>query len=218
LLAALPSLLSCMGAIACPSAVPPGLRGESVGEETVVNGLPMTIKQVTGKESPEDLLARVEKLWSDDRYDVRRQRVGMWDMVSARSAKCNTTLQLIDRGGSFGYFAVSHPTRSTAWLPKQVGVPLPSGVTLSSTVSTVDGGRSGHTIAFSTKRSVGDINDYFLTELDRTGWQAVTSHEMQMGQDNNARVVSGQKEREQISVVLWDDGLTRAVLSLSESP
>ena len=213
-------LLAATFATACPTALPAGLRGESVGDSMVVNGLPLTVMQVTGKETAADMLARVEKDWKDADYDVRRQRTGAWDVIAARSADCNTTLQLMDsgeRGGSFGYLGVGNPARSSEWLPRRLGVTLPGSITLNSTVASTDGGRSGTTIAFSTKRGVGDINDYFLTHLNRTGWEAVNSQELRASGSNRARVVSAQKGREQISIVLWQDGFTRALINLSEA-
>ena len=202
---------------ACPLSTPSGLAGESVGEKTVVNGLPVLIQQVSGLERSDQVLARVASAWADEKFDVRRQRAGEWDVVSARSAKCTTTLQLIDRSGSFGYFAVSEPGRTTAWLPKSLGFTMPGSVTLNSTVSSNDGGRIGHTITFSTQRSIEDINDYFLGELGRKGWTAVKSHEIRVAEAPLKKVISGQKGREQLSLIVWDDGQTRAVLNVAES-
>jgi Flp pilus assembly pilin Flp len=156
------ALMAASWASACPTEIPAGLSAEAVGEKTVVNGMPVVIHQVNGKERSADILARVAKTWADEKRDVRRDNVGSWDVVAVRSAKCSTTLQLIDRNGSFGYFAVGEPARSTAWLPKTLNFTMPSGVTLNSTVSSSDSGRAGHTITFSTRRSVSDINDYFL--------------------------------------------------------
>jgi hypothetical protein len=211
------ALMAVSWATACPTEIPAGLSAEAVGEKTVVNGMPVVIHQVNGKERSADILSRVAKTWADEKRDVRRDNVGSWDVVAVRSAKCSTTLQLIDRNGSFGYFAVGEPARSTAWLPKTLNFTMPSGVTLNSTVSSSDSGRAGHTITFSTRRSVSDMNDYFLSELGRKGWAAVTSHELRIADPEGKKVISAQRGREQLSMVLWDDGLTRAVLNVSES-
>jgi hypothetical protein len=203
---------------ACPAAVPAGLGSEPVGETLVVNGLPMTIRQVTAKEAPAAVLDRVEQAWKDERFQVRRERAGEWDIVAAGSADCLATLQLIARDGSFGYFGVSQPAREQPWLPKRLSVKLPGGIELNSSVSSVDSGRRGTTVSFSTKRSIGDIDSYFLRHLNDSGWQAVSSHELRGQGGKNARVVSGQKGRELVSIVLWHDGMTRAMLNLSETP
>jgi len=203
--------------VACPKDVPAGLRAEAVGEEIVANGLPMTIRQVTSKESSADLLDRIAKEWTDAKYQVKRQRVGTWDMVSARSEGCNTTLQLADRNGAYGYFGVSQPQKQTDWLPRHMSVRLPGNIQLNSTVASTDSGRRALTVSFSTKRAVSDINDYFLSSLSESGWQAVSSHEIRNQKSESARIVSAQKGREQVSIVLWSDGLTRALMNVSES-
>lgn len=216
--AAVAATLSCAAAMACPTAVPQGLKGESIGEDMVVNGLPIAIRQVAGPGKAEDVLARVERTWADEGHIVRRGKSGEWSVVSAHSEKCNTTLQLEDRNGRVvGYLGVGDPAKSVAWLPKRLGFTMPSGVQLNSTVSGTDSGRQGHTISFSTRRQVSDINDYFLNHLGSSGWGALTSHELRMGNDARARLVKAQKGREQISLVLWDDGQTRAVMNIWES-
>jgi hypothetical protein len=215
LLASLAALASaCM---ACPTDVPTGLRSEQVGEELVANGLPMTIRQVTSKESSVDLLDRVEHEWKDASYAVKRQRVGPWEVLSARGGNCNTTLQLMDRNGAFGYFGVSQPAKQTEWLPKHLSVKLPGNIQVNSSVSSVDGGRRALTLAFSTHRAIADINDYFLSSLSDGGWNAVSSHEIKNEKSDRARIVTAQKGHEQLSIVLWKDGKTRALVNLSES-
>src|SRR5688572_3214797 len=92
-------LAACItkAALACPGAVPAGLRAEPVGEELVVNGLPMRIQQVTAKDAPAEVLERVERAWKDEKFEVRRHRAGEWEVIAAHGADCLATLQLIAR-------------------------------------------------------------------------------------------------------------------------
>ena len=202
---------------ACPEQLPAGLRGESVGEKMVVNGLPMNVLQVTSRESAAEVLDRVEREWKDQRYVVKRSKVNEWGVVSALDASCNTTLQLFDRQGAFGYFGVAQPNKAQAWLPKTMSIKLPGSIEVNSSVSSEDGGRRALTMAFSTRRTVADINDYFLAQFDRDGWQSVKSHEIRTTTDHRATVITAQKGRERIELVLRTDGTTRATLNVSES-
>lgn len=203
-------------AFACPQTLPPGLQAESVGEQMVVNGLPMQIRQVTAKGTPEEVLERVERAWKDEGHEVKHHRAGEWQVISAHTPECLATLQLMARQGSFGYFGIGEPTREQAWLPKRLGIKLPGNIQLGSSVDSTDSGRKGLTVSFSTKRTVEDIDAYFMRHLNALGWQAVSSHELRG--ERRARVLSGQKGRERIQLVLWNDGLTRALLNLSEMP
>lgn len=213
-------LAACIAraAAACPDSLPGEFSAEPVGEQMVVNGMPMAIRQVTAKGAPAELLERVERLWKDEKFDVRRHRAGEWEVIAAHGEDCLATLQLVARGGSFGYFGVSQPSKAQAWLPRRLGLTLPGGIELNSSVASVDSGRHGHTVAFSTRRAVDDIDTYFMKHLVARGWQGVSSHELRGDTGRRARVVSAQKGREQLSIVLWNDGLTRALLNLSETP
>ena len=205
---------------ACPTAVPPGLRSEPVGEPLVVNGLPLTIRQVSAEQSRADVIERVEQEWRDAKWDVRRSRSGDWDIVSARSASCLATLQLVDRKGAFGLFGVSRePSRSESLAATRQSVRLPGGAVVESSVASVDGSRRGTTIAFSSKRSAEDVDAYFVSQLDKDGWRAVSSHQVRSGAgaSNRARIVTAQKGRELVSIVLWEEGATRALLNVSEA-
>jgi len=213
------AVLASLTGHACPQDVPAGLQGEPVGQELVVNGLPMTVRQVQGRGASAELLDRLARDWQQAGYDVKRSRAGHWDVLAARSEQCLTTLQLIDREGMFGYFGVSQPHKTRAWLPKDLGVALPGGVQLNSVVTGLDGGRRGHTIGFSSSRGIDDLDQFFLRQLGSTGWQGVSSHEVRSGAAQRARIVSAQKAGAEFSLVLWEeDRSSRALLNLSEPP
>lgn len=216
----LAAVLAAPGARACPQDVPAGLKGEPVGEQLVVNGLPMTVRQVQGRGQAAELLDQLARDWAGEGYEVKRSRAGHWDVLAARSPDCLATLQLIERDGLFGYFGVSRPQQARAqWLPRHLGVTLPGGVQLNSVVSGKDGGRQGHTIGFSSRRSLDDLDQFFLRQLDGAGWQGVSSHEVRSGAARRARIVSAQKAGAQFSLVLWEeDRSSRALLNLSEPP
>ncbi|MFT7722007.1 MAG: hypothetical protein QM788_04125 [Roseateles sp.] len=213
------AMLAALACAACPQDLPPGLKGEPVGQELVVNGLPMTVRQVQGRGVSAELLDQLARDWQQAGHEVKRSRAGHWDVLAARSEQCLATLQLIDRSGVFGYFGVSRPQKTQAWLPRDLGVPLPGGVQLNAAVTGLDGGRRGHTIGFSSARGIDDLDRYFLRQLSGAGWQGVSSHEVRSGAARRARIVSAQKSGAEFSLVLWEDGRTsRALLNLSEPP
>lgn len=220
-LAGLCLLASAVGvAGACPQDVPAGLQGEPVGQELVVNGLPMTVRQVQGRGVSAELLDRMAREWQQAGYEVKRSRAGHWDVLAARSEECLATLQLIDRQGMFGYFGVSRPQKARGWLPKDLGIALPGGVQLNSVVTGTDGGRRGHTIGFSSAtRGIDDLDQYFLRQLGAKGWEGVSSHEVRSGAAQRARIVSARRAGAEFSLVLWEeDRSSRALLNLSEPP
>ena len=54
----------------CPRATPEGLQSEPVGEDLVVNGLPLRVRQVRGKADLEAQLAQTTKQWQDEGFDT----------------------------------------------------------------------------------------------------------------------------------------------------
>ncbi|WP_413898867.1 hypothetical protein, partial [Rhodoferax sp.] len=79
---------------ACPATLPAGLSGASVGQDLITNGLAMSITQVEGRETVNELLNRAEKTWTAAGFKVKRNHAAGWGIVSALSGQCLATLQL----------------------------------------------------------------------------------------------------------------------------
>ncbi|MET3139953.1 hypothetical protein AAKU61_004336 [Undibacterium sp. GrIS 1.2] len=118
-------LLVTTRAFACPKQIPEGLNGVTVGSDVVTNGLAMTISQVQGRESVEEIMQRTQKTWIAAGYSVKRNSTLGWDVLSAMGNQCLVTLQLTKRNGAFGYLALSHKTMSSSVTPQSMGAPLP---------------------------------------------------------------------------------------------
>jgi hypothetical protein len=216
-LALLAMACSAPAALACPQQLPKGLSAAAVADDVVVDGLAVSILQVRGRESAAALLERLEKEWQDAGFAVRRNNAAGWSVLAALSDKCLTTLQLVDRGGAFGYLAMNGlgkvlHARTAARLP------LPPGATELSRVVSNDDGRHATTLALTSSQSIDSLNVFYMQRLNDEGWQGVHA---QVTLDRNravaAAVVSGQRGRERIEVVLWRDGVTHAVVNLAEA-
>lgn len=217
-LAGLCLLLHPHAAQACPKQVPPGLKAVAVGSSVVANGLSMAINQVHGTGTAAAVLDQVEKAWKGSGYDVRRTNAAGWDTVSALGDKCLVTLQLVNRSGVFGYFARSTPSTAAAPTARARGVPLPPDARVASSVASTDDGRAGLVVTMSSGRSPDQLNEFFMRQLGENKWSATRSHKIVNPVSGAESVlVNARRGREQVEVVMWPQGRTQIVMTISEA-
>lgn len=203
---------------ACPTATPQGLRSAEVAQSLVVNGLPMAVAQVEGREAAGELLDRTQKAWKDAGYAVKRHRAAGWDIVSALGEQCLTTLQLTTRSGAFGYFSTSRPMTSAAPTLASFGLALPPGVTIGSQVASDDGGRRGLTLALRSSRPLDELSRDFVEDLARRDWAGIRPHRVVHGPTRQvSQSISAQRGRQQVQLMLWSARETQIVMTVSDA-
>lgn len=201
-------------AMACPRMVPVGLTPAVVAEHVEVDGMRLSILHVRGKEDAATLLARVEAGWKQDGYQVKRSHPAGWQVLSALSERCLTTLQLVDQGSTAGYFAINPLKRTST-----VAAPLaPPGVRVLSSVRSQDDGRKGTITALESNQSMEKLIDYYLRRLQEDDWNAVRADALA---DRNfglgGILLSGQRGRERIEVLMWRAGATQIVINQADT-
>lgn len=202
--------------IACPQNPPAGMSATRVGEDVVVNGITVSMMQVRGRESTAVVFARLEKQWAEAGYKVKRNTAANWAVLSALSEQCMTTLQLVDEGGASGYFAVNRldkPAAAVAVLPA-----LPPGAQVLSSVVSDDDGRPGTTLALSSKQPLESVSAFFVGSLRNDKWEGVRS-DIEVDQNMQARsaLVSGQRGRRRVDIMIWRDRETKIVVTVADS-
>jgi hypothetical protein len=208
-LACLPGL-----AAACPQAVPAGLTPAVVAERVEVDGMQLSILHVRGKEDVATLLARVETGWKRDGYEVKRSNPAGWNVLSALSERCLTTLQLVDQGGTAGYFAINPLKRvGTAAAPL-----APPGSRVLSSVRSEDDGRKGTITALESQLPIEKLIEYYLRRLQADDWQAVRADGLaNRNLGLGGAIISAQRGRERIEVLMWGDGATQIVINQADT-
>ncbi|KQQ91779.1 hypothetical protein [Massilia sp. Leaf139] len=198
---------------ACPERVPAGLKPTVVGEGVRVDSMNLSILMVEGAEPAAAVLDRVERTWREEGFDVKRNRAGSWNIVSALGERCLATLQLADSGKAKGFFAVN-PLK-----PVAVRAPLapPGARVLSSVSSREDDGRRGTIAALVSSQPVEALRAFYMRRLQDDNWSSVRADAAPRSGRENAMVVSAQRGRERIEVVLWRDMETHIVVNQAES-
>jgi hypothetical protein len=199
----------------CPGDVPAGLSAVPIGQDIVNNGLSATIIQVQGRESVERILAQTEKRWREAGLDVRRNSAVGWQILAALGDNCLTTLQLSERNGAFGYFSHSKPAKARL-VARDFGVTLPEGAKLESSVASDDDGRKGLTLTLNSNQSLEQLRRFFQEQLSEAKWAGVRTHRMVLPKNAaDGQIISAQRERVRIEIVMWKEKQTRMVLTLA---
>ena len=203
---------------ACPGQVPPGLTAVAVASKAVVNGLSMAINQVQGPGTAGSVLDRVEQQWKEGGFDVRRGKAMGWNTVSALGKGCLVTLQLVDRNGVFGYLARSTPHSGGAVSPAALGVPLPPDAKVASSVASDDDGRKGLVVTMSSQRTLDQLGEFFMRQLGDGGWNGLRSHKIvNPANGASSMLVNARRGRGQVELMMWREGGTHIVMTISEA-
>ncbi|TYQ05693.1 UNVERIFIED_ORG: hypothetical protein JN05_04501 [Zoogloea ramigera] len=206
----------------CPAGIPPGLSAVPVASNVASAGLGLDIRQVQGKEDLATILDRTEQQWRAAGHAVRRDATAGWQVLSALGGDCLVTLQLVPQGskGSFGY--LSRGRKATASLravtPAALGVPLPPGAALASSVASNDDGRRGVTMALHSRMPVPQLRQFYMQQLAAGGWRATRAHDIDDRQRGAGMTfITAQRDRRQISIVIWPDGPSQIILTAVEA-
>lgn len=206
-----------LAATTCPATVPAGLNATPVGADIASAGLAMTVSQVEGKEDAEAILARTERQWKAAGHDVRRGASAGWQVLAAKGERCLVTLQLVQRGGSFGYLARSKPAPSMA-TPASMGVALPPGAQVDSNVASNDDGRQGVVVVARSSLSLEQLSQFFMEELGKRQWRATRSHQVTNTKTGvRTLFVTAQRERRQVEIVAWTDRGSQIVMTVADA-
>lgn len=198
---------------ACPQQVPAGLKPTVVGDRLSVNGMSLSILLVEGAEQAPAVLDRVERAWRAEGFDVKRSGAPGWSIVSALSERCLTTLQLGEKGAAKGYLAVNPLSAARAAAPM-----APPGAKLLSVVSSKeDDGRRGTIAALVSNQSVDSLRTYYMQRLRADNWDSVRADSTGGKDSGRPVVVSAQRGRERIEVVLRRELETHIVVNQAES-
>jgi hypothetical protein len=214
------TLVGAFSAQACPRNSGPSFAGAPVGQEMVVNGLPVQIQQVSSSESIDTLLSRLQKEWTEAGWLVKRIKLGHWQILSALSEECHATLQLTKGHRTEGLFAIGHPHKGKdrATVVRQSGIELPTGAHVVSALSALDGPRESTTIVLTSRRSSVSLRDHFVQVLQDGGYGDVRMGQVRpRGSLQGAHLVSGQRGNDVVQIIIFDSGGTTAIVNKGQA-
>jgi hypothetical protein len=208
----------CSLVAACPQSAGPDLAEVDVSGDMTANGLPVKIRQVSSKARAQEVLDRLEKAWRDQDFQVKRNKMGVWDVVAAKSDQCMATVQLRDQGGAIGFFAIGKPQAAKRAALFDVGFPLPSGAHVVSDVAARTDERPSRTLVVTSNESVDSLSERFGYSLRDGGWEDLKSHQVtKPGSTETARQISARRGEDRVSIVVWSKNQTTAVVNIGQA-
>jgi hypothetical protein len=210
--------LSALNAYACQAKLPEGLSGDAVGSNLGSNGILMSITQVKSQQPIKEILDRTEIVWKEAHFDVKRSTAAGWEIVSGLRDKCLVTLQLSNHNGAFGYFAVGRPGSAPKVTLQSQGLDLPDAARVTSSITSDDDGRKGLTTSMTSSRSLDELRNFFMDQLREKKWGDVRSHTVAGVRSGVASLlVTAQRGRKQVEIIMWKERETQIVMTLSEA-
>jgi hypothetical protein len=97
-----------------------------------------------------------------------------------------------------------------------MGVPVPEGATVSSSVASNDDGRKGMVAVMHSPRSAEELSNFFLARLAQDRWSGTRARVIQR-RGGAVRFVKAQRGRSQVDIVIWSGAPTQVVLTVAEA-
>jgi hypothetical protein len=146
-------------------------RWQSVAESMVMNGVPMTVRQMTSDKRPAELIAFYRQAWTQaGQPSPLEYPVEPWQVVAVARGRCFYTFQVQAKGsGSTGFLAISHapgPVRATPG----GRFPMPGGTDVINDIAHNDLGKTGRTLFLRNGLSLEGNAVFFRDNMTDQGW------------------------------------------------
>ena len=199
-------------------AVPRGAQLLYVAADMAVNGVPMSIKEMRTKDSPETVLAFYRAEWGRRRPGFFENPLEEWRTIATMDGPCYYTVQVRPQGG--GTYALLGVSRSPNVTPRPRGenFPMPVGSQVYNDLAHRDGPKQGRTLLF-TNSQAPDANVLFYRQtFEAGGWVALVDR-MVMTDKGPSHVMLWRRGLEEASITVQKGGAgTTVVANLVDQP
>jgi hypothetical protein len=198
--------------------VPQGARLLYVASDMAVNGLPMSIKEMRTKDSPDAVLAFYRREWGGRRPGFFENPLQEWRTIATYDGPCYYTVQVRAQGsGTYALLGVSKRP-NVAPRPRGEGFPMPSGSQVFNDLSHRDGPKHGRTLLL-TNTQAPDANVLFYRQtFEAEGWVPLVDR-LVVTDKGPAQVMLWRRGLEEASITVQKGGAgTTVVANLVDQP
>jgi hypothetical protein len=154
--------------------VPPGSQWEWVGQQMVVDGLPMSVKLFTFPGTEAELKTHFNGFWKTQSHGKFFQRIlGLTHFIGHSNAERYTTVQYTVGDGVIEGKIVTTPPPLKARRKIKPSLPTPPGADLVNLIQSRDGGQDFETITLDTHKPVKQNATYYDNQLGKRGWSRI---------------------------------------------
>lgn len=145
------------------------MRTQLIMADTVYNHRPMTVRSFSSDSTLNALLNFYHRRWKDNYSD---SLFGSWTQVSSLDDECLMTVQAgeVDGVGTAGRLVMSDVPDADLDAPLGEGVLSPTGATIVSDMSSVDGPKHGRVTVITSDLSVSEAAQFYTSQMQSSGW------------------------------------------------
>lgn len=200
----------------CPAFPLPEAKLTWVAPNIAYNGLPMQIRQFDSKESPKAILDYYRREWrgTPQRPGNVEYPLDGWQVIAALRERCFYTVQVKAAGkdGSTGLLGMSRLPDPLQVREAGKNFPMMSGSNVINDIDHFDPGKRARTLYFTNEFTADANAGFYRRVLTAEGWRIVVDHELPVGGNRTAYVMTLKRGAAETSMSITRNGETTSVL------
>jgi len=200
----------------CPAFPLPDAKLTWIAPNIAFNGLPMQIRQFDSKESPKAILDYYRREWRGTRERPGNVEYPLdgWQVIAALRERCFYTVQVKASGqdGSTGLLGMSRLPDPSQVREAGKNFPMMTGSNVINDIDHFDPGKRARTIFFTNEFSPDANAGFYRRVLGGEGWRIVVDHELPVGGNRTAYVMTLKRGAAETSMSITRNGESTTVL------
>lgn len=207
LLVVIAALVASQAQAACERfAVPEGGRVVIVAKDMMMNGVPMSVRELHSGKAPDEIARFYRGEWEGRRQRVQDILEGGWRTLATKDGDCFYTVQIKSDGGQGTYALLGTTVLSTTTArPRGEGFPKMNGSVVYNDMQSNDSGKMGRTLLMKNDYSPRSNAEFYRNSMRADGWLPVSEQSME--------TLKGQQ-----MVQVWRRGVAEANVVIGQSP
>jgi len=158
--------------IKCPEMPMPEGTAIMVAPDIAFNGVPMEVRELHSKDSPERVLEFYRERWKRNRAGSMESQMPNWRVISTVDARCLYSAQVQPSGsGTLALLGVTRlQERGASVRAPGTGFPMLPGSSVFNDIAHHDGAKNGRTLMLFNQHSYRDNVAFYRTSLSWSGW------------------------------------------------
>ena len=180
---------------------PGGARLLYVASDMLLNGVPMSIKEMRTKETPDAVLAFYRREWGSRKPGLFENVAQGWRTIATLEGRCYYTVQVRPDGG--GTYALLGVTRRPDVRPQApgAGFPMPMGSKVYNDMTHRDGPKTARTVLLANAQAPQQNVRFYRDMFEHEGWVSLVDRQVQT-------------EKGPAHMMLWKRGLEEASVTV----
>lgn len=190
-----------------------------VAQEMVMNGVPMSIKELRSRQAPEQVQRFFREYWKGQGQRVLENMINGWQTLATQDGPCFFTVQTKagDKGGTYALLGVTRSPDGPSRTPGS-GFPMMSSSRVFNDLAHKDGPKTARTLLLDNEFSPESNAVFYRNTLSAQGWENMIDRKVNT-ERGRSHVQVWQRKTEELSLTIGQsDGVTRVVANVVDRP